>query len=330
MKRIVIGCDGTWNTPDQSDKGKRKPTNIVKLIRAVRPLSTDGVHQISYYDKGIGTHWGISRWIEGATGYGISTNIIDAYQFLCLNYVEGDQIYLFGFSRGAFTVQSLVGLISRIGILPKNNVFYIPEAYEIYRSGANTQEFRRKNRSMLARIQFLGVFDTVGALGIPVGILNSLAESRHHFHDVRLNDIVDQAYHALAIDEQRKQFVPTLWQPDKPVSTDRMEQVWYAGVHSNIGGGYEPDGLANIPLQSIKKRACDLGLDLDRAFLNHYQSNANGDMQNPRTGIYRLAKKLHRQIGLASNGNERVHSSVLARMKSKTVAYKPGNVPQDL
>lgn len=326
MKRIVIGCDGTWNKPEQTDRGKRKPTNIVKLIRAVKPEDDLGTPQIAFYDKGLGTHWGLSKWVEGVTGYGISSNILDAYEFICHNYVPGDQLYLFGFSRGAFTARSLVGLLTKVGILPKQNVFFMPEAYDLYRAEADATEFRRVKGCLPATVRFLGVFDTVGALGIPVGPLNFLTAKHHAFHDVSLSPIVEKAYHALAIDERRGSFAPTLWDSDTEISTSRLEQVWYAGVHTNIGGGYELDGLANIPLHSVKKRAASCGLDFDDSFLAPYKPNPTGELRDSAEGIFRLGKRIVRGIGTTKNGNESIHPSVAVRMRNATLGYLPPNV----
>lgn len=352
-KRIVLACDGTWNTPDQHDNedreglwaylrrqvrslssggrlegrhpGKRKPTNVVKLIRAVLARDSGGVAQISFYDKGVGTHWGISKWVEGATGYGVSRNIMETYQFLCLNYEAGDEIFIFGFSRGAFTARSLVGLLAKVGVLPKGHLFYSPEAYKLYRTQADATDFRHEHECLDVKIRFLGVFDTVGALGIPVGVLNYFTRHLHRFHDVGLSPIVEHAFHALALDEKRKQFAPTLWSPEQPVSGDRLQQVWYAGVHSNIGGGYDPDGLANIPLHSMKKRAESLGLAFDDEFLANYKPNPEGTMRQSRKGIYRLTRKLHRPVLQTPNGNERIHGTVRERQVRSNSSYKPNN-----
>lgn len=328
-KRIVIGCDGTWNKPDQTDRGKRHPTNVVKLLRAVLPEDKEGMPQITFYDKGLGTHWGLSKWVEGITGYGISTNIIDAYEFLCLNYQPGDEIYLFGFSRGAFTVRSLAGLISKVGVLPKKNVFFTPEAYELYRQESDATKFRQEQECASASIRFLGVFDTVGALGIPVSALSFLTARRHRFHDVRLCPIIEHAYHALAIDEKRKAFEPTLWQSESQISEERMQQVWFAGVHSNIGGGYDPDGLANLPLHSVKKRAAAKGLAFDETFLANYRPNSSGDLRNSVKGIFRVGETESRKIGAGKNSNETVHSSAYQRMRKSELEYSPDNVPAE-
>lgn len=353
VKRIVLACDGTWNTPDQRDKedregllayiwrqirslssggkldsrhtGKRKPTNVVKLVRAVLPRDHDGVPQISFYDKGVGTNWGVSKWVEGATGYGVSRNIMETYQFLCLNYQPGDEIYIFGFSRGAFTARSLVGLLTKVGVLPKSHLFYSPDAYRLYRTQADATAFRNEHGCLDVTVRFLGLFDTVGALGIPVGVLNFITRHLHRFHDVSLSPIVEHAFHALALDERRKQFAPALWRPQQPVSIDRLEQVWYAGVHANIGGGYDPDGLANIPLHSMKNRAKSLGLAFDEAFLAKYKANPEGTMRQSRKGIYRLTRKLYRPVLQALNGNERIHKTVREREARLNPSYKPLN-----
>lgn len=329
MKRLVICADGTWNEPDQKDRGKIVPSNIVKLSRAVLPEAADGTHQITYYDEGVGTHWGLTRYIEGATGMGLSKNILEAYRFLCLNYVEGDEIYLFGFSRGAFTVRSLASFIDRVGLLPKANVFFTPQAYEMYRDLSSPDQlkaFREEQKSQDVEIKFMGVFDTVGAMGIPISLLKRIGARKYQFHDMTFCDSIAHAYHALAIDEQRSQFVASLWDPPMPVPVSRLEQVWYAGVHTNIGGGYSPDGLANLPLHSIKRRAKKHGLEFDDEYLNHFKAVPDSELRVSRKGIYKLSRKHTRPIGKTKHGNERVHSSVYKRIK-KLPDYRPSEVP---
>ncbi len=131
MRRLVICADGTWNSPDQELDGYdlRKPSNVVKLSRAVKPIGDDGTSQIVFYDTGVGTQDFVDKLVGGATGVGLSQNIIQAYRFLVNNFHSSDQIFLFGFSRGAYTVRSLSGLIDRIGLLPKSQEYWFPEGY---------------------------------------------------------------------------------------------------------------------------------------------------------------------------------------------------------
>ena len=171
MNRIAICTDGTWNKPDQEDRGKRKPTNVVKTARGILPVAADGTSQIVYYSDGVGTNWGVDKIAGGGFGIGLSANVVEAYQFLVLNYKPGDQIFLFGFSRGAYTARSLAGLINKLGVLPKDHAFYTPEAYMLYRDQApkvRCEQFKSEHKTRDVPIKFIGVWDTVGALGIPI------------------------------------------------------------------------------------------------------------------------------------------------------------------
>lgn len=331
MRRLIICCDGTWNTPDDEDRGKRKPTNITKISRAVLPIDSNNVSQIVYYDEGVGTSWG-QKLIGGITGFGLSQNVLEAYRFLAHNYIDGDEIYLFGFSRGAYTVRSLAGLISRIGIVAKDDIYYLPELYRFYRKGSSKsavdqfyadKKITRKD----TRITMIGVFDTVGALGVPLDLVNELLGKldvvEFQFHDVRLSSIVDYAYHALAIDEQRKPFKPSLWKKTSPKSKD-MEQRWFAGVHSNIGGGYKKDGLANLPLHYIVDRAKERGVSFDEDYLDFYQPYFGDELRDSMTIKYRLLGKHKRKIRLNTPANQVVDESVYKRIDDG--GYHPKNV----
>lgn len=338
MKRIAICCDGTWNKPDQSDRGKRKPSNVVKMVRGIKPLADDGTVQVVYYQIGVGTGRGADKWLGGGTGLGLSENIIESYEFLSNNYVPGDQVFLFGFSRGAYTARSLVGLIDTAGLLPKNEIFFMKEAYELYRSHREVEneaeeeefqqramQFREDHQSEPIPIQFLGVWDTVGALGIPIGFFSGL-NKRYAFHEVGLSPSVIGAYHALAIDERRKAFKPALWSPDVPRPIDNFEQRWFAGVHSNIGGGYDNDGLANIGLHWLKDKAADLELECDEKFLSHYRPFYMDELRNTMKGKYRFLGKYDRPIGEATNGNETVDPTAIRRLQKKFEGYSPDNL----
>ena len=338
MKRIAICCDGTWNKPDQVDRGKRKPSNVVKMVRGIKPLAGDGTVQVTYYQIGVGTGRGSDKWLGGGTGLGLSENIIESYEFLSNNYVPGDQVFLFGFSRGAYTARSLVGLIDTAGLLPKSEIFFMKEAYELYRSqrevGNDAEEeefveramsFREEHQSHSIPIQFLGVWDTVGALGIPIGWFSGL-NKRYAFHKVGLSPSVLGAYHALAIDEQRKAFKPALWSPDTPQPITKFEQRWFAGVHSNIGGGYEIDGLANNALHWLKEKAGDLGLECDDPFLSFYEPHYDGELRNTMKGKYRFLGKYLRPIGETTNGNEKVDPTAITRLKERYHGYSPENL----
>lgn len=330
MKRIVICADGTWNKPDQEDRGRRKPTNVVKIARAVDPIDENGVNQISYYHDGVGTNWGLDKIAGGGFGIGLSANIVEAYSFIALNYLEGDEIFLFGFSRGAYTVRSLAGLLHEIGILPKNHAFYTPEAYKLYRQNTSQSEldkFRAEHGCMVGKVKYIGVWDTVGALGIPIGLFKSL-NSRYQFHEVGLTENISHAYHALAIDERRRPFLPSLWEIDE-TSTQTLQQVWFPGVHSNVGGGYSKDGLANGALHWIKGTARLHGLRLDGAFLGYYRPYSESELRKSLTFFYRLLLPLWRKIGNGARTNESILISAIER-RDHMESYRPKNLERAL
>ncbi len=332
MKRIVICSDGTWNKPDQLDRDKRKPSNVVKTARGVLPQDSNGVAQVVFYDQGVGSsNWLMDKVLGGATGVGVSTNICDCYQFLSHNYVPGDEIYLFGFSRGAYTVRSLAGFLNRVGLLPKRNIFYLQEAFECYRNndqGSELEKFKSDNEVFIPSIKFVGVWDTVGSLGIPLGLFQKAFGKKHAFHDTKLGQNIEHAYHALAIDEKRKPFKPTLW--EKTHDDQHLEQVWFAGVHTNIGGGYENDGLANCALNWMIGNAKSHGLAFDSTFLSFYRSYAFDEMRDSFKIPFKLLGKYERVIGEVLQGNETVDDSATDRLNnhhSKGIApYQPLNL----
>jgi uncharacterized protein (DUF2235 family) len=274
-KRLIVLCDGTGQdslTPD----AKAKPTNITRLSRAIARYANVGdktIEQVVYYQPGVGTETGqLAR--GGAYGLGVSANVRAAYAFFAHNYESGDQIYLFGFSRGAYTARAIAGLVTGAGLLTKRGMDRFPEVYaDCYtnipkeKPGENKQVVSGWLREDLkasgeidesARdaVQLVGVFDTVGfhAEGLVGKIVGSTEEPE--FNNTRLSPSVKYGYHALALDEERRPFEPTLWQVPNPKdlapqAKDRnveMEQVWFSGVHSDIGGGMEKAYLSDITL----------------------------------------------------------------------------------
>ena len=353
-KRIVVCCDGTWNTPDKTKSiiasGNKKiripcATNVVKIALAVRSVSNiDGKKQLTYYDPGIGTSgWFLERWFDGATGYGISKNIIQAYKFLLLNFEIGDELFLFGFSRGAFTVRSLAGLIRNSGILKINEVSLIKRAYKLYKSRSPSTHPNEKEARLFRKtfavadiipIKYIGVWDTVGALGNPL-FLNtvfskiSLSIVGNQFHDTDLSSTVSYAYQALAIDEKRRQFKPTLWQKREPSDknnyyTEELEQVWFKGVHSNIGGGIESTGLSDIALKWMLGKAKKCNLDFDEIDTTE---DASEKIKESRKGFYRLMPPLYRKIGVKPNGFESVDITAKNQFFENN-KYKPRNLKE--
>jgi len=325
VKRLIICSDGTWNKPDQKDRGERHPSNVTKIARAIKPETPQNIAQVVYYQIGIGTGFGLDKYLGGGTGLGLSNNIIQCYQFLSHNYVPGDEIYLFGFSRGAYTVRSLAGLISKVGLLPKDEIFFMREAYSLYRNrNENADDFKNKHKSQDAKIRFIGVWDTVGALGIPVGFLKGITNKKYQFHDVKLSSNIEHGYHALAVDEKRKAFEPTLWDPEANLG-ERVEQRWFIGSHTNVGGGFEKDGLANIPLHWLKGKAFKLGLEFDDNFLGYYRPYELDEIRESWTGKIPLIGRVLRKIHFTKNGNEIIDISVNKRIETNP-EYKPKNI----
>jgi uncharacterized protein (DUF2235 family) len=294
-KRIVVCADGTWNTPKQSSGGHPAPTNVWLMYQLVKPTARDGLPQLALYHTGVGTGGALDRIWGGANGVGLRRNILDCYRFVVENYHPGDHLYLFGFSRGAYTVRSLAGLIRNSGVIDRDRFpdvaereSKIREAWDLYRkrgdeaapTAQKAVDFRDQSSHADFRIAGIGVWDTVGALGIPVsGIAGWISSHLFGFHDVTLSSRVDVALHALAIDEERGPFVPTLWQqqPDAPAQGQRMEQVWFTGVHSDVGGGYPwPEReLANITLRWMCNRITQHAkLDLDTRLLGDLGESA--------------------------------------------------------
>lgn len=292
MKRIILCLDGTWNRPDD----KLNATNVVKIMRAIRHADDAGIQQIAFYDKGVGTGGPIDRIRGGAFGAGLDENVRDGYRFLANNYEPGDEIYIFGFSRGAFTARSLAGFIGVCGLLNKHKMGRLMTGWELYRTpapqrdSAKLKEFHAHSDTDV-RIACIGVWDTVGALGVPVQRFNWI-NKKHEFHDTELGDSVDCALHAVAVDEKRGPFAPTLWQSDAPRPGQIVEQVWFAGVHSNIGGSYDDRGLSDLALDWMIRR---VGEHTPLAFNGEYvQDEIEGShlatIYESRTAMYAFSR----------------------------------------
>ena len=311
MKRLVVCCDGTWNTPEMES-----PTNVVRLARAVRQRDANGHAQIVYYDEGVGTHGPIDRLVGGALGAGLDFNVRQAYRFLACNYEDGDEIHLFGFSRGAYTVRSLAGMIGFAGMLDRRQLTSVHKAYELYRdekdpAGTGATAFRDRYRTSVPRIALLGCWDTVGAMGIPdklPGIgLDALFNKRYRWVNQNLGAHVDHALHAMSIDERRKEFEPT---PMASVTEEQtLSQVWFAGDHGSVGGGERhKEPLARIALEWMVERIANLGLDLaiDTRFEDMLPSDHTAYFSANRSLVY---SREARAIGAP----ETIHDSALRR-----------------
>ncbi|HEY7517179.1 MAG TPA: DUF2235 domain-containing protein [Methylomirabilota bacterium] len=352
MKRIAICCDGTWNSADRTDdQGRLAVTNVRKIFEVMREAS--GV-QIRRYYAGVGSKAG-ERALGGVLGWGLSAAISEAYQQCVRDFDPGDELFLFGFSRGAYTARSLAGFIRNSGLLKREYLTdaRVDEAYELYRdrtseshpNSPRAREFRAR-WCHETRIKFIGVWDTVGSLGIPkigMGLINMAFSDRWSFHDVDLSTFVDFAYHAVAIDERRGPFTPTLWRQQPGAVGQTMEQVWFPGVHSDVGGGYFESALSDIPLLWMIDKAAACGLVFDHDLI---EQRVKPDLTAPAhdsAGLFyktmsalahvvpwqngRLAP---REIGVHRRANESVASTAVQRIGFGEPKYSPPNLERFL
>ena len=347
-KKLVIFCDGTWNKPEtlihkdgflkrarrwtvnkvKSAFGKGNPlsppspqpvtavTNVVKLMRAVLKTNA-GTPQVSQYVRGLGTDglW-VSRALGAASGWGISRAITETYTFIVNNFEQGqDDIFLFGFSRGAYTARSLAGFIDKVGVIPKPQMHMLPHLYRRYMKSndlANDPEFDRilqeiwmnnqESGKVEIPIYFIGVWDTVGSLGAP-GMFRPLTKKYVRFHNTTLPSNVKYAYQALALHEIRCDFQPVFW-TERTNPRQEVEQCWFAGSHSDVGGGGANDDLSNYALYWMANRAADRGLGLEpscRAFVGDYTTTVEQSFVLPYT-LRPAHKRPIREIDLRLSG----------------------------
>ncbi|GAA0780920.1 DUF2235 domain-containing protein [Roseibium denhamense] len=343
-KKLVILCDGTWQTEDQE-----YPTNVAHFYRALYKRDEHSDLQLAHYDEGVGTSGFIDRLLGGAFGVGLSKNVKDAYRFLIEHYNPGDKIYLLGFSRGAFTARSIGGLIGAVGIIDRAKVDkgssllrhlgvvesydeVIDEAYEYYRTRpgdrppiaeTNLAECVHPN----IEIEFVGVWDTVGSLGIPILDEAALINRKFQFHDVELGRNVKHAYHAVAIDEQRGAFSPTLWKKgiNSPAG-QTIEQVWFAGAHGGVGGGKKVDGLSNITFHWMCSKAVKHGIALEWDYVGHQDRKPNlmDPVENDLKGVYRRLPLFKRTVLADGYVGQSVHPTVDEKLE-KDPGYRPDN-----
>lgn len=333
MKRIIICFDGTWNKPaDEALPAEQQvETNVRRFFEAVAETGADGMKQVKWYDEGVGSHW-YDKYTGGTIGAGLDWNIIQGYKFLAKNYQEGDEVYVLGFSRGAYTARSLVGMIRNCGLLKRVILnFNVGIAYGIYRTRDDGPDSvtAKRFRQMFSReikIKFLGVWDTVGALGLPLDLLRNFNLKFYEFHDTQLSRIVENAYHAIAVDEHRKDYDVCLWSPqEQPQQT--LEQRWFSGAHSNIGGGYPDRRLSDITLHWMMEKARALGLGLTP--LNVVPLNYQAPLADSYTAFLRgqYAKRhprYFRAIKTTMFGNEVIDETVQQRRR-EVAEYHPAN-----
>lgn len=333
-KRLIVCFDGTWNRPDDNHpEDEQVETNVRRIFESIADQDANGKKQIRWYDPGVGTEW-YRRLRGGAFGLGLSENIRQGYRFLIEQYEEGDEVFLFGFSRGAYTARSLVGLIRNSGLLRAVDNNRIDEAYELYRTrdeGADSEAaltFRKKYARDM-RITFLGVWDTVGALGIPIESFEEFNKRHFEFHDTELSSIVENAYHAVALDEHREPYAVALWNPKiKPHQT--MEQRWFLGAHCDVGGGYEDRRLSDLTLHWMQQQAAACGLaltpvQLPSDVISYYTAPISDSFKKFLKGLYSLFHhRYHRVVCQTVYGNEKIDDSVKTRLASDPY-YRPKN-----
>jgi len=391
-KNIILCSDGTGNRG-----GKGNGTNVWRIYNYIdlncHKDDSSRRKQVSYYEDGVGTEdFKPLKLFGGAFGWGLSRNIQDLYEFLIKNYEEGDRIYLFGFSRGAFTVRSLAGLIERCGI-PENKddpanpdrkaqnsrelKKKVEKAYEIYRNTHKrkrfsklrnrfkkvdtvfnvlpraylsksyneviknykdeARKFKTENRNKNIDIHFIGVWDTVSAIGMPFDFTRWLLDwvFNINFHSYQIGPSVMNAYHALSIDDERNTFHPLLW--DETIKTDtNLEQTWFAGVHSNVGGGYPKQSMAHVPLYWMMSKAEKCDLQFEKGAMEKVRNTADvsDKMYDSRAGTGIYYRYLPRNIEklCSDNGLDeiKVHASAFDRITLKIQNYAPGFLPTDI
>lgn len=309
MKNIIICCDGTGNEYGENN------TNVVTTYE----LSEKHAGQVCYYDPGVGAGkfpgWKgkIRKLRKQATGSGLQKNVNDAYRFLMQVYELDDRVYLFGFSRGAFTVRSLAGMLHKVGLLPRHTQNLVENAAKLYnKPGDDAVDSNFKGVFCKpCPVHFIGVWDTVESLAQDAG---------KNWHDAKLNPEVKFAYHAIAIDERRKNFPPTLWDEKNLTSGQTMEQVWFAGVHSDVGGWYDERGLSNCALHWMLSKAQKCGMDINESALqeSRHREGVLDEMHESRTGFWKLIGKHVRKIPSGA----KIHRSVKERMDG-VASYRP-------
>lgn len=337
MKRIALCFDGTWNKPadEKLPIDQQVETNVRRFFRAIAPNDGNGIKNLPWYDEGVGTHW-YDKYAGGMLGVGLEENIREGYSFLAKNYDEGDEVYIVGFSRGAYTARSLVGMIRNVGLIKKSRASkaLVMAAYLLYRTREDgpdsvAAQFFRRTNSREIKIKFVGVWDTVGALGIPLNVLSAANQEFYQFHDTRLSGIVEQAYQAVAVDEHRKHYDVCLWEPiEKPAQT--IEQRWFVGAHSDVGGGYATRQLSDLPLKWMMEKAAGAGL----AMANHaWPGTDDNNCLGPITDSYlqfmngkyaQLNARFMRRVRQTQFGNEIIDASV-DRRRNTLAEYQPKN-----
>lgn len=322
MKRLVFCFDGTWNALNANT-----PTNVVLTAASIVRNTNDGTTQIIHYDEGVGTGR-LEKYTGGIMGAGLMENVREAYRFLIFNFDPGDEIFVFGFSRGAFSAQTFVGFLRHVGPLRRLHAARIDEALGLYKErlegadGASdrVRQFRadysstvcidaademwrckmvpdyKSGAAPLFKVKYLGIWDTVNALGIPEIVpFSKKLNHKHAFHDASLTGFVESARHAVAIDERRATFPPVLWGDLTAINATKnftpdhkdaaYQEKWFPGVHGSVGGGGDIRGLSDGALAWVLKGAKRAGLVLDQdagSRIHGFEPNALAPLVNVR------------------------------------------------
>lgn len=271
-KKIIFCADGTWNTP-HGPLEVPDDTNVRKLFL----LLHDDPSQLKYYDSGVGTDGtAFEHFFGGTMGEGLFGKVQDGYAFLSWVWDPGDEIFIFGFSRGAYTARSLAGMLAAFGVPTKDmDNQTVKRIFDAYRTTDHDRRLALKADLHEAyalnevKVRMVGVWDTVGALGVPGHLFDNFSQAKFGFLDTSLNPCIEKAFHAVSLDERRSQFSPTLWtntDGSPRDNDDQLTQVWFAGVHCDVGGSYKECELSNITLRWMLENArqCGLVFDEDR------------------------------------------------------------------
>ena len=362
-KKLVICADGTRKHREELPHtivaflfGRSlasipsRPTNVLRLARAVRSRckKTDTV-QVVFYEEGVGLRGGYrDRAISGITGFGLINKIMNIYRFLANNYEPGDKIYLFGFSRGALTVRYLAALMEKIGLIEPRELHNLPlvisaflrqslffvgySAHMFFEGSAEArkilEDFAQQSDPESRQVHFVGLWDTVASLRWFAHRQNSELFTQPLGLNIR------QAYQALAIDEQRWHFQPAIWTANAELDRKQiLEQVWFPGSHSDVGGGNDNVALSIEPFLWVARKAESAGLSLDWAFINgdpRFHVDLKTEVTNSRTSFYRLFPRVERRIGAIHPETEGIHESAVKRMKVADLEYNPRNLIEAL
>ncbi|KAH9473234.1 hypothetical protein Pst134EA_000307 [Puccinia striiformis f. sp. tritici] len=337
QKRLIICCDGTWS--NGLSTAPSSATNVLKLARCICPQDSrtfPPIPQVVFYQSGLGTTEGPALDLaQGATGAGILAKIREAYAFIAQNYIPGDEVFLFGFSRGAFTARTIASLIADLGILNSAGMADFHQVLTAYKARSESTEkfldnYRQGGPKHMCRmaegtLKCVGVWDTVGALGLPGFFDNNF--NLLGFKDTKLSHHIMYAFHAMAVHETRKDFTATKWvKPPTPSGLKEypqvLKQVWFAGSHSDVGGGLADHDLSDISLIWMVANLIEHNLlAVDEDYINELlspQAAWGGQAPyDPRQGVMSTTLKTERQLPTVWDEEtmESIHESVFRQEK---------------